>query len=272
MVMKAESPLFRSAGINHNSPDSPNRIRRPSGVDCWLLEYTLRGSASIELDGRVYHSGKYELFLIQPGTPQCYEMDASVGYWDHSWVCFNPRPDWLPLMEWKEISTGFFILKLEDREVRRRVEQCFNEIIEVGHGPLPRRSFFAMSLLEQLFLWCDSVNPGSETNRIDSRIQKAMAYLCAHYREHIGLDQVAIAAGLSVSRLAHLFPEQTGLTPMQYLEKHRIEMARQRLIITTEPISAVAEWVGYESPSYFTKVFREATGDSPRSFRKRHAG
>lgn len=272
MKTKAESPQFVSTGITCNNPASPNRILRATGLGTWLLEYTIRGGALFELDSGNYRSGERELLLIQPEVPQYYEMDRDIGFWDHYWICFHPRPDWLPLMDWEEISKGIMRLKLDDSTVHERVLQCFEQIINVAHGPLPRRRFLAMTLLEQILLWSDSENPASETNRIDSRVQKAMAYLCAHYRERIGLEQVALAAGLSVSRLAHLFSEEAGLSPMQYLEKHRVEMARQRLIVTTEPVSAVAEWVGYESPSYFTKVFREATGSSPRDFRKMHAG
>lgn len=271
MKVRTGSPQFISTGLGEHSQISPNRIIRPSGLDWWLLEYTISGAGAIKLKDRIYHTAEHELLLIQPKISQYYEIADNAERWGHYWICFQPRPDWLPLLAWEKIAQGIFTLKLEDEEVRNRVEQCCREIIDVAHGPLPRRSFFAMSMLEQLLLWCDSVNPSSETNRMDARIQKAMAYLCAHYRERIGLEQVAIAAGLSISRLVHLFSEQAGLSPMQYLEKHRIEMARQRLIVTTEPVSAVAEWVGYESPSYFTKVFRQATGYSPRDFRKNHA-
>ncbi|WOO40662.1 helix-turn-helix domain-containing protein [Rubellicoccus peritrichatus] len=272
MAVRAENPHFVSTGIGDHNQELPNRVHRPSGFEYWMVEYTLLGKAAIDLGNRTHYFDEFDLLLVHPGTPQFYKIAAGVERWYHYWICFHPRPDWLPLMEWQEISPGMLTLKLDDKDIREKVRQCCAQIIDVAHGPLPRRHFLAMSLLEQLLLWCDSVSPSSETNRMDSRIQKAMAFLCAHYRERIGLEQVAAAAGLSVSRLAHLFTEQAGLSPMQYLEKHRIEMARQRLAVTTEPVSAVAEWVGYDSPSYFTKVFREATGYSPRDFRKSHSG
>ena len=83
------------------------------------------------------------------------------------------------------------------------------------------------------------------------------------------LDGLADMAELSVSRLAHLFREQVGMTPQQFLEQQRLERARQLLELSGRSIGDIAGDVGFDNPFYFTLRFKKLTGLSPRDYRKR---
>ncbi|HKX32442.1 MAG TPA: helix-turn-helix transcriptional regulator, partial [Blastocatellia bacterium] len=58
------------------------------------------------------------------------------------------------------------------------------------------------------------------------------------------------------------------VSPHTYLASLRIERARRLLAETPLPLSEVGALVGYKSQSHFTKIFREATGVTPRAFRE----
>lgn len=266
------SPRIVSAGLGRNSRESPNRIRRPQGFSSWLLEYTSTGSADIHVGEGTISAGKNSIFVYDPGAPQSYEIADTGVIWTHYWVCFQPRSEWLDWMNWPQRDRGLWMLDRLESEVSNRVKSCFDDLLKVFLGPLPQREHLAMSLLEQLLLWCDSANPNTESQRLDPRVQRAMAYICEHYREPLTLELIASASGISPSRLAHLFPQEVGITPMRYLEQHRIEIARQRLAVTSDSISAIAERVGYGSASYFSKVFRSVQGCTPRESRQRALG
>lgn len=90
------------------------------------------------------------------------------------------------------------------------------------------------------------------------------------YDHPLMLADMAKAANLSVSRLAHLFREQMGITPVDFLRNIRIDHAKRLLLTTDNNCTRICYDVGYNNQSYFTRVFKHATGLTPREFRKRN--
>jgi AraC family transcriptional regulator of arabinose operon len=134
---------------------------------------------------------------------------------------------------------------------------------------LRQRELFAMNALEEVLLWCGTQNPSTEQGRIDPRVRDCLDALCRDLAARLTLDTLAARAGLSVSRLAHLFREQVGMTPQQFQERQRLERARQMLELSGRGIGDIAADVGYENPFYFTLRFKKWTGLSPRDYRRR---
>jgi len=72
---------------------------------------------------------------------------------------------------------------------------------------------------------------------------------------------------LSVSRLAHVFKEQMGITLVDYLTNVRIERAKKLLLATDQNCTEICFEVGYNNQSYFTRTFKDLVGMTPRQFR-----
>nr|MBA3710734.1 helix-turn-helix domain-containing protein [Planctomycetota bacterium] len=176
---------------------------------------------------------------------------------------------WIEWLTWPEAAPGILRLDVADDEARARIVERFEDVLALARSPHRRRVALAMSALEQLLLWCDTANPESEQARLDPRIQVAVSRLCARAEHPLRLSALARACGMSSSRLSHLFREQLGTTPMRYLESHRINQARELLLMTGRSIGAIAAEVGFQDPVWFTRVFRRHVGMSPREFRKR---
>lgn len=101
-----------------------------------------------------------------------------------------------------------------------------------------------------------------------SQIKPAIDFIRLHFNEQISLDEVAHSAHLSVSRLSHVFKEQTGLTIIDYMTNVRIEYAKELLISTNKNCTEICFDAGYNNQSYFTRIFKEVTGVTPRQFRE----
>jgi len=101
-----------------------------------------------------------------------------------------------------------------------------------------------------------------------SQIKPATDFIKQHFREQISLDEVAHSAYLSVSRLSHIFKEQTEMTIVDYLTNVRIEYAKELLISTNKNCTEICFESGYNNQSYFTRTFKEVTGVTPRQFRE----
>jgi YesN/AraC family two-component response regulator len=104
---------------------------------------------------------------------------------------------------------------------------------------------------------------GSETQKI---VLKAISYIHTHYSYPITRKDVAEYVGLSERHLTRCFNLELGLTPMTYLNRYRVKQARQMLESGPRRISEVAEKVGFSSGGYFSRVFRDEVGISPRDY------
>jgi len=110
----------------------------------------------------------------------------------------------------------------------------------------------------------------SQDARKVSQIRPAINYIDANYNKPIILADVAKASHLSISRLAHIFKEQMGITIIDYLTSVRIERAKQLLLATDQNCTEICFQVGYNNQSYFTRTFKGLVGMTPRHFRVRN--
>jgi len=107
----------------------------------------------------------------------------------------------------------------------------------------------------------------SQDARKTTQIRPAINYIDANYDKPITLAEIARASHLSVSRLAHLFKEQMGVTLIDYVTQVRIERAKELLLGTDQSCTEVCFQVGYSNASYFTRTFKSVAGLTPRQFR-----
>ena len=100
-----------------------------------------------------------------------------------------------------------------------------------------------------------------------TQIKPAIHYIDANFDKQITLAEIAKMSFLSISRLAHIFKEQMGITIIDYLTHVRIERAKQLLLATDQNCTEICFQVGYNNQSYFTRTFKDLVGMTPRQFR-----
>jgi two-component system response regulator YesN len=110
----------------------------------------------------------------------------------------------------------------------------------------------------------------SQDARKVTQIRPTINYIDANYDKPITLADMATVSYLSVSRLAHLFKEQMGITIIDYLTSVRIERAKQLLLATEQSCTEICFQVGYNNQSYFSRTFKELVGMTPSQFRARN--
>ena len=110
----------------------------------------------------------------------------------------------------------------------------------------------------------------SQDARKVSQIRPAINYIDANYDKPMTLADIARASHLSVSRLAHVFKDQMGVTIVEYVTSVRIEHAKHLLLATDQSCTEICFEVGYNNQSYFTRTFKAVVGMTPRQFRNRN--
>ncbi len=241
---------------------------REHGTADWLLILTVSGQGRFGYPNGEIITQQGDITLLKPHTLHDYGVEPSLQQWELIWAHFHPRPYWHSLLDWTEVAPGLLNLSLQDPALLGKVERVFAKTDSLARGAMRRKEEFAMNALEEVLLWCDAANPRSEQARMDSRVQTAMDYMCQHIADDISLDTLAQVSGLSVSRLAHLFRQHTGVTPLQFLEQQRLDRAAQLLELTSRPIQSIAEEVGFDNPFYFSLRFKRHVGRCPRDYRR----
>lgn len=258
--------LDLSAGCTIDTPERWSDVDRPTGMDGWILNLTTAGHGRVGHGERCFAVEPGRLLLFKPAVAHDYGPARPGLAWTHLWVYFFPRSHWFDWLAWPEPEPGILSIDLAAHELLPRIRGLFEELAATARGPWPKRTALAMSQLEQLLLWCDQANP-DQRGALDPRIQAVIDHLGTRLHERWAIGDLARIAELSESRLAHLFREQTGVTPLQFLEQQRIARARELLLVTGRSVADIAEEVGMSDATWFARVFRRHVGASPREYR-----
>lgn len=245
-------------------------MRRPRGGAEWLLILTVGGtglhrgrSETIRLPARV-------AVLYAPGTPQWYLTDPATGSWELLWAHFATAPRFADLTDWPRNFDGIGFIDTAD--AFPQVRASLDELVDLQRGGLPQRPEFVLNALERTLLWCDTVNPLSPRATVDRRVRTVLDVIARSLSNRITLRSLAADAGVSPTRLSHLFKTEVGLSIPRYIESRRIEWAQDLLRMTDQPVSQIARLTGWNDPLYFSRRFSRAIGCSPTVWRRRLGG
>ena len=239
--------------------------KRLGGTKDWLLIVTLAGEGYFGTDDRQLLARKRDCVLIRPDTNHDFGSMPGEDDWELLWAHFHPRPHWHDWLAWPEHTSGLMHLTLTGDRVWRKTRAYFRRTHHAAIGTEPHAQDLAMNSLEGLLLCCHGalLQPQS---LMDERILYVLQWLNDQLAEPLDVASLAAAVALSPSRFAHLFREQVGTSPMQYLDQLRLQRSKQLLERTTGTIAQIAGEVGLEMV-YFSMWFKHQTGLSPRAYR-----
>lgn len=99
-------------------------------------------------------------------------------------------------------------------------------------------------------------------------VLQAEAYIREHFSEHLTLDIIAEGCHGSPYHLHRVFKRVNGITPLEFLQRIRMEKAIFYLRKTDRSIREICTLIGLPNAAYFTIMFKKRTGQTPRNFRK----
>ena len=82
------------------------------------------------------------------------------------------------------------------------------------------------------------------------------------------MDEIAQICGVSEGYFRKLFREYSGVNPIEFRQKHRIEKAKQLLLLDTHSIGEIADELNFSDIYHFSKTFKKITGISPQNYAK----
>lgn len=100
-------------------------------------------------------------------------------------------------------------------------------------------------------------------------VQAAQDWLADHFSGANPLEEMIRRAGLAERTFKRRFTQATGLSPIAYVQRLRVEEAKRRLERTEASVDEISWLVGYEEPAFFRRLFRRVTGLPPSNYRRR---
>ncbi|SDX66289.1 AraC family transcriptional regulator [Paenibacillus sp. CF384] len=252
------------------SQTKPDHLIGPKVYDFYLMHHILSGAGTFAYAGGQYELRAGQTFLIPPGQLISY-ASSEADPWRYRWIAFEGR-----LAEQLVGGAGLdSAMPIVDTGGNPRVGVLFRSIqrtFRLGGGAAHLR---AVGYLYLLFAEFGAALPdtgsGAAQRGQDSEALTGdvIRYLSTQYAEPISIEHMADALGYNRAYLSRIFKQQTGITPVTFLLKLRIDKAhlllRERLELTIEQIAAS---VGFQDALYFSKQFRRFYGQSPTAYRE----
>lgn len=111
----------------------------------------------------------------------------------------------------------------------------------------------------------------NEPDNKSAIVIKLKKYIASNYAKKLTLKDLTNVVYLSPYYLSHVFKNETGYSPIEFVIKMKIDKAKKLLKNKNITISKIAEEIGYDSIHYFSRIFRAVEGITPSEFRRKNS-
>ena len=253
------------------------------------IVFVLSGSGYHKTSSRKHRIKKGDVYLIEPGAAHSYLVESTVDI-----INLLTTPAYLRSLIVSEDAAAVF------------PEGFFRDVFEGDGrsvhtiGLSPGNALYTGSLLDGIIRDMQSKQAGFRTlvrarlaefvvllshavskqrslhTPMRAKREKRLALVTGYLRERlasdIDLNDVAAFVSCNPSYLSRFFRQETGYTMFEYLNELRIERACELLASSNRPVLDIALEVGYNSISFFNRIFKRITGVSPKVYRGRMRG
>ena len=106
------------------------------------------------------------------------------------------------------------------------------------------------------------------TNEHFIQISRSVKYIDEHLTEELCLEELASVANMSCSYFSHIFKLVNRISPLDYIIRRRIDLAKTALLDSDDSVLEIAYRCGFNNTANFNRAFRKRTGLTPSSYRK----
>lgn len=274
-------PEYINSGLTRAPIHSGHPNRKNIGIFDLLV--VRKGQLHVTENGNPYEIKRGMFLILRPdthhfGTKGCTEETdyywlhfQTSGDWHPDEACQAPRREEVP--ELKAMTPNYFPVNIPQFGTLPQPEKALellatlSSLVQYGHQAkiLWRQQVVFQELIEQLAAALDT--PLSSPS--SACAERAAAYLRKHYREEFKVQELGDRINFHPVYIARCMQKEFGCSPVEYLQRYRIEQAKMLLMQTDFSISRVAEEVGFNHAAYFTSCFTKQEGISPRKYRQR---
>lgn len=229
--------------------------------------YFIDGKGSFILDGTRYPIKAGNLVIINPHILHMKESDPKYRL---EYIVFAIE-DLAFTFNSESINRGYGVYNLSKN--KQDYLLLLNMMLEEAEKQAPGHELMCVDMAEIFIsnlIFNQNLGLRSKSDpHMSNECSIAKSFIDAHYMDPITLEQLSEVTHMSKYYLIHSFNKFLGESPMNYLQRKRIQVAEHLLSTSNYSVSTVSTNVGFSSQSYFAQVFKRFTGSTPAQFRKK---
>lgn len=253
-----------------SGPDNLNH-KKHSHSNCYEMLFVRSGSGVIMVKDKLFPIKPNGLYFINGMDIHCSSPEKSEEYTRSKLVIESAYINHIARL------TGMFEV-IEDLFIKSGglyVKPCDAEAIDAQllkiDAALSGETIYTgaqvTAALLHIFTLAHS-DKSAHSPAISNQVSSILDYINNRIEQKITLDEISENVHMSKYYMCHLFKETIGMTVNEYTLSRRISIAKKKLLFTSLPISEIALSSGFSSFAYFSKIFREREGVTPKEFRK----
>ena len=102
----------------------------------------------------------------------------------------------------------------------------------------------------------------------DERMNRVLKHIHEHITDEIAIEDLANVACVTKTYFIRLFKQEFGISPVQYINRKKVERAQLLLFTTDKSVKEIAYIMGISDHSYFIRLFRKVAGTTPQDYRR----
>ncbi|MDU0205098.1 MULTISPECIES: AraC family transcriptional regulator [Paenibacillus] len=230
------------------------------GCEDWTLVLVTYGRCVywIEEKKQVLEKGQW---LLIPSSIPFYGRSVPTMLHEKYVVQFDPRA--------VQAHASFPLFKLSSATSRftSKYELILDRLRHIHQQWQDKQPYYQTlceALLTELFVYLHREwDQEAATSATLQLVEQMKSYIQNHYREHVSKEELGVCISRSPNYTATLFRKVTGQTISEYVHAARIKTAVYMLRHSALTVTEISDFIGYNDPSYFYRVFKRLTGLVP---------
>jgi AraC-like DNA-binding protein len=264
----ARHPLTRDLYVSDIGyfPRARHHYReRKEGCESHIFIYCSDGEGWIEWDGRLSIVRERQLAVIPAGMPHRYGASAETP-WSIYWFHLQGEQvlDYIRLYN---LDSGLLPLPVGTyAEMVEGFDKCYGLLSDKPYS-LPVQVLVSRTIGQLLGTIGMRAGGSNSDRKREQDLERAVRYMNERLTGSVKLSDVASHTGLSKQHLIYLFNQETGMPPIEYFLRLKMQKAGQLLSLTGMTVKEIAAYVGNSDPYYFSRLFKKIMGMSPTEYR-----
>jgi AraC-like DNA-binding protein len=238
------------------------------------LTYILKGTGYRVVGNSHAHFSQGDLVLLGSNLPHTWCGKLDDGAPSEALVIQFSKELIEPFLKLNEGQAIKNLLEKSTKGIRFESDSLFvQKLLSLGQTKELESVLALLSLLQDLTrkqatILCPNSYHNVISKKFETRINKVCSYIQNHYAEPISLKQVSDLVFMSESNFCKFFKKATGTTFSDYLNDLRINEACHLLLSSEDTVGKITQDSGFESLSYFNRVFLKKKQMTPSEFRR----
>jgi len=270
-AIEQQKPAYRSSGFycsrTHITPEYKNMYSY-HWHDYYEIEFVIGGAGFHRLNNTAFTPVKRgDVYLLTPADFHDIVTDGDLWAFTMNFNNNILDSETVALLQTHHALTCTF----SEKEISYLEQELLRlqEEVDGGRAMKSKIITYAFNHILMIFLRkCIEQNHSLTNNACPFKLQEAIAYTLNNYNKDISINDVARHVGVNPDYLGRLFRQNIETTFPEYVRQLRLIQSVHLLETKEQPIETISEEVGFNSPSYFIKLFKETYGITPSKYRK----